>query len=96
MGENDIDAFGSQLISFGESYQKRLDHIDNEVFYGRMSVQEELAALEELQKQYEVGSEKYLEIDKMIYSKLRSSEPSLYCFWSCSQPASSSLMEISL
>ena len=52
-----------------ERYQKRLDHIDNEVFYGRMSVQEELAALEELQKQYEVGSEKYLEIDKMIYSK---------------------------
>lgn len=52
-----------------ERYQKRLDHIDNEVFYGRMGLREELAALEELQKQYEVNSEKWLDIDKKIYSK---------------------------
>ena len=52
-----------------ERYQERLDHIDNEVFYGRMGLREELAALEELQKQYEVNSEKWLEIDKKIYSK---------------------------
>lgn len=52
-----------------ERYQERLDHIDNEVFYGRMGLQEELAALEQLQKQYEANSEKWLEIDKKIYSK---------------------------
>lgn len=65
----DREIFRVQNELEDERYQKKLDHIDNEVFYGRMSLREELAALEELQKQYEVNSEKWSELDKKIYSK---------------------------
>lgn len=67
--EADREVYALEKQLEDERYQERLDHIDNEVFYGRMGLREELAALEELQSQYEKNSEKWLELDKKIYTK---------------------------
>lgn len=67
--EADREVYSLEKQLEDERYQEKLDHIDNEVFYGRMSKQQELVELKNIQDQYEVNSEKWLEVDKKIYSK---------------------------
>lgn len=51
-----------------ESYQAQLDWIEEEKYYNRLSVEEELALYQKMQTEYVEGSEQRMAIDRQVYT----------------------------
>ena len=50
-----------------ESYQKSMNWIEEEKYYGRMSLADELAAYKRVQSRYAAGTEERKKMDREVY-----------------------------
>lgn len=63
--DREVYSLRNQLMD--ESYQKSLDWIEEEQYYGRMSLADELAAYKRIQSRYAAGTEERTKMDREVY-----------------------------
>lgn len=63
----DADKATKSTKTLDEAYQNSVDWINDRKYYNKLSLEEELAAWERIQKRYKVGSEERKNADKEIY-----------------------------
>ena len=63
--DREVYSLRNQLME--ESYQASMDWIEEEQYYGRMSLADELAAYKRVQSRYAVGTEERKKMDREVY-----------------------------
>ena len=63
--DREIFSLRNQLVE--ESYQKSMNWIEEEKYYGRMSLADELAAYKRVQSRYAAGTEERKKMDREVY-----------------------------